>query len=605
MATPNPLDFNDFIQLIRNGEPLDAGVPNRPLSAIDARTRYLWDVLNASFIGSTVFARQVTTAPDVLVGEPVYYNAATSRFERAIAGVEFDAQTSGLVASAAGQAWGVVFKKINSTLCDLLLFGYAKLDITPALQAGETIRPSTYYLSRTSAGKLVSGRQPIAVPILRTSGDGYVFVNPQWDDLTKHTHLRFRLKPRPAGTHVPPAPGARHVVTNPNPAVEGWLPANHASFNGKACFNAKFGYNIAANPALRQAWPPLPPENAVLVKSGVMVPDGDQGLVVFDRNGIWWLSDCNDTVPWPADLSTEFEAVSESLEVSITPDDCPYVDRMRLDLFFSKFEFLTDQTVVTSLTTRDERISIFCEGGDPLVPKHVGPLEIRLNLEFLSDDADPGGHLALKEWDAEAGKFHRGPVATAVYAKSAGVTLTSDAQTQATIGGVARTLHHGRVGIDLDTADDREIFPDLVRLGGDGATEEFVNNVMYLGFEAGEQKSLRARFQVPSTLALVNPTLTLKLRVMGLAAGAVPNLTVTFRRVPAANAPANLPTVDSPLTIATGFTAAQAKQYIDRAGTAVAVAAGDEVFVTVLRGAGDGYPGEVGLLRISGVLAAA
>lgn len=605
MAAANPLNFNDFIQLIRNGEPLSAGVPNRPISAVDARTRYLWDVLQASFLGSTTFARQQTTAADVLVGEPVYWNANTQRFERGLAGVSFDAATGGLVTSDASQIWGIIAKKINSTLCDVLLSGFAKIDITAALQAGETLKAGTYYLSRTSAGKLVSARSPIPVQVLRATGNGYVFVSPQWPDLTKHSHLRFRLKPIPAGTHVPPESGDRHVITNPNVHVEGWLPADHAVFDGKAPAHAKFGYNISANAALLAAWPPLPPENAVLLDDGVMVPDGDQGLVIFDRNGIWWLSDCYDTVPWEATLATDYEVVSESAVVSITPEDCPYIWRDRLDLFFTKYEFLTDQTVVTSLVTNDDRISIFCAGGDPLTPSNVGPLEIKLNLEFLSDDTDPGGFLALKAWDPETGKFHRGPVTTGVFARSTNVTLTSDNSATETIDDVERTVHHGRVGIEVTTDDDREIFPDLVRLGGNGASEEYVSDVMYLQFDAGVQlRSLRVRFQIPTTLSLVNPKFALKLRVMGLGSGTLPNLVVTYRRVPAATTPAALPTSDSSYTIVTTDTLTAAKQYVDKTGNQVPIAAGDELFVTVLRNISDGYASDVGLLRISGILSA-
>lgn len=95
----NPLNFNDLITLVRDGEPVVAGVPNRPVTQLDERTRYLWALLQAAAAGSTVFARQVTVSAACNVGQPVFYNSATAQFEQAIAAVNYDAKT-GLLSTA-------------------------------------------------------------------------------------------------------------------------------------------------------------------------------------------------------------------------------------------------------------------------------------------------------------------------------------------------------------------------------------------------------------------------------------------------------------------------------------------------------------------------
>ena len=61
------MSFEKFIQLIKTGEPVAPGTPNRPLGQLDANIKYVWDVLQAAELGSTVYARQVTVESTVVV----------------------------------------------------------------------------------------------------------------------------------------------------------------------------------------------------------------------------------------------------------------------------------------------------------------------------------------------------------------------------------------------------------------------------------------------------------------------------------------------------------------------------------------------------------
>lgn len=606
--TANPLNYNDLLSLVRDGEAVAGGVVNRPIGQLDARTRYLWDLILAAASGQALFARQATVEADANVGNPLYYNPATQRFERAIAAVAYDADNQGLAVAAAGRVWGVLYRKIDATLADLVLLGRVALDVTNSLQAGEALAAGDYYLSAREAGRLTADRPPaIALGVLRADGNGTVYVAPQWPGAAGHAHLHFRLRAVPAGTHHDTASG-RNTIANPNPHVEGWLPAGHEAFAGKAPHDAKFGYTLATNAALDNAWPPLPPAAAVLVKDGVQVPDladtGDGGLVRFTRDGVWWMSDCVGSCPFPDSIETDFSEASESASESVAPGDCPHETPMRLDLYFARPEFLTDATVVTSLRALDERLRVVCDDGTTAggAAASTGPLGLKLDLAFLSDDADPGGHLAVKQFDAATQTLHRGPVATGVYAKSNNVTLAGDATTTATIDAVSRTVYHGRVGVDVDTSQDRELFPDLVRLGR--ATEELKNGVLYLSFPAGQATDLKVRIPVPATLGLAAPTVRLRLRLLAGAAGVVPDLTVTALIVPATDTIDDVPGAEVSVALTTGQTATAAFQYVDAESAALAVAAGDDVTFTIARaGDTDGYPSEVGLLRIAAVVA--
>jgi hypothetical protein len=109
---------------------------------------------------------------------------------------------------------------------------------------------------------------------------------------------------------------------------------------------------------------------------------------------------------------------------------------------------------------------------------------------------------------------------------------------------------------------------------------------------------------------MTNPRLALRFLILGRAAGALPTLTVTARRVarPAAGltVPANLPlaAAEFAVTVATAATLTAANQYVEALATPFAVVPGDVVFFSVSRAASDGYASELGLLSQSGVLTA-
>jgi hypothetical protein len=600
---------HNILQLIRRNESVLEGVPNRVFEQIHENVRYLSDVIEAAATGSTIFARSVSVEADALVGMPVYYNPDTQQFERALGATRTDATTGLLLTAPSADVWGVVHTKHNSTLADLLLYGYASLDISNAVDVA--VAAGTYYLSGVTAGKMTRSRPPLAVPVLRSDGAGNVFVCPNVVDfLDRHVHYHFSLSVVPAGETTPPSPGGRHSITDADDDLPGWLPADHASFDGKAPAGAAFGYNLAAHPQLLAVWPPLPTGNAQLVwdkglsidVGGTNVPLGSSGLCVIDRHGVWWMSDCYGDVPWPVDYdSSSPESYSDSASV-----ECPRHLDMRLDLWFSRVNFATDVTSVTSLRSNDARVKVRCYGTDDLAS--TGDLEVTLDFSMSVTDEDALGGQVLKELN-DGNTFKRGWAVEGIYSESENVTVTgTHSRPLDPDDEDSQEIQQGVVQIEVAPASVLELPTELVRL--DGVSEEYLFDLMYLAFAQGEQSALRGKIRVPTDIGIASPQLALRLRILGRTAGTLPDLTVTARRV-ARNDPADtplaLPTSGSEFTvdIDTGVSLVTTNTYVEAESEPFEVAAGDLVFFSIERSDSDGYNGEVGMLQMTGSLTGA
>lgn len=603
------MGYKTQIQLIRQGDPVAPETDNPIFSDVIGNVNYLKALIDAAAIGSAAFARNVTVEPDALVGQPVYYNDVAQRFERSLALAEVDPDTQALIPADSSQVWGLVYAKTNSTLADLLIFGYAEVDLTDAL--ADPVEAGNYYLSSSTPGMLVFDKPPLSIPVLRTTGDGKVFLLPTFlDSFDRHTHYKFSLTTQPAGDHTPPSPGNRHVIDNPDALLPGWLPADHSSFNGLAPAGASFGYNLVAHEALQTRWPPLPIGEAHLEWNkgldkdigGTGVIQGTQGLAIIDRNGIWWMSDCYGDVPWPRDLDTATpSSVSESV------DECPRNLTMSLILWFSRPNFATETFSVTSLRSADDRVIVRCVDDTEAA---VGDLEILLDFSFVvSPDETQRGAIVLKQLEDET--FLSGPVLEGLYTTGSNVTLSSD---RATVkldldDDDSPDVYQGMVQLEVSTQATQQLPIELVRV--EGIEEEFFSDIPYLGMTADEQSSYRARIVVPADLSIANPQLAIRLLILGRTAGVLPDLNITARILPrpsdGIDAPEDLPLVgeEFAVTIDTNATLTSANQYVEATANPFAVSPGDIVLYTVERLSTDGYAGDVGILAQMGVITSA
>jgi hypothetical protein len=466
-----------------------------------------------------------------------------------------------------------------------------------------TVPAGLWYLSAAGTGQLTRQQPPVTIPVLRTNGVGGVYVNPSFVDfLENHRHYVFALEMVPAGQVSAPAEGQPHVITSPNAALAGWLPANHVSFGGRAPTGAKFGYNLAVNTALKQAFPPVPLQSVVVEMQRPSVYDTAEQpyrygmtlppeLVVVDRNGIWWMSDCYDEVPWPTDFTTGDPAP--------TFDDCdPQGKAYSMKLYFTRVGFATDTTTVSSLRSKDSRLVVTCTG--TTTPGVTGDLEIDLDLSLLNGQTDMPGYSVIKAFNATTNTFDFGPVVEGIYATSANVLLSGVSE----IDEDNRQIYQGPVGIGFISQASRELQSQLVRL--DGAVEESYP-VLYLGLPNDTSTSYVVQFEVPGD-APANSQLQLRLRLLGRSAGTLPQLSVSYYKTgrPTAGLTTPIAVTQSytALTITTVATVG-ANQAVEAVSSAVAVAPGDIVYVQVQRSpgtSGDAYTGEVGVMQQLGVL---
>lgn len=575
-----------------------SGDTGRTTGALIGRTDYLKKRLDAAELGEAVFKHDATLDPDVLEGQPVYWNDDAQRFELALAGAETDPESGALVPTLASDVRGVVWAKEFANKGSVLLFGTAALSIANA--AGEDAPAGRYFLSAVEPGKLTLQRPPVTVPVLFYDGHGRVFVQPATSNFAEaHTHFSFDLACRPAGSSDQPDPGYRHTIKTPDVTAKGWLPA--ALFGNRAPRRAAFGYNLAAHPELQRVWPPIPVTAAELVwdkgngrVGGTVVPLGADGLVVLDRNGIWWMSDNYGDVPWPTATNTSVSSYpSESYPSSDTVPEDPRFEKMRLKLSFARLAFATDKSVVTSLQPRDDSpIRFFdCDGK----PANTGDLFAAFLTDFLISDNDTDGSLAIKELDGN--RFKRGYMVQGVLSGNDNLTITSTRTKQ--IG--EKTYHQGLLefSVNLDPAA-RDLPTSVVRL--DDVKERFYQDVMYLGMPADQESNVRGRVKVPGAGLPASPKVKLRVQLLGRANGTLPALTVSYRVLPRPGSGdvEALPTSDAGLTFATGQTVA-ADEYVEVESEAFDVAAGDTVLFTISRD-DDGYSGEVGLLDMVGVL---
>lgn len=639
------------IKHVAPGEPVQAGIVSRPDRALQDRTEYLKQRLDAAELGRAVFDNDATIASDVLPGQPVFWNYVEKRYEKALAAVDVDPTTQAYVVQPSSECVGLCFKKKAATLGDIVLYGVVDL---PELQNGVTgtVQPGRYYLSATEPGKLVKQRPATTVHVCYVQGQTdecssvpRVVVMPNTRELVdEHTHYRFDLYAKPAGNnniYLDDDEVQRHQITNADADLQGWLPADHAIFNGKAPTGAAFGYNLSQHPAIETVWPPIPVQAVtVLVDKGIDyvgatdVPMGPTGLVICDLNGIWWMSDCRGDVPWPENYTNSYTPPANVT----TPAECPRAESMRVSVVFIRMLVGNDRSVVTSLIPgADSPIVIErCASDDPVTAAQpgTGDLRLNLNLQYASpndvrdvDDGIEDEGLIVTGKTASGRKLQRGWVAAGLIAHNLPqltVESTAPAKYLTTEEkeefGIAPTetvqLHRGLIKLNFEALADREIAPQIVRLND--TVERLFMDIPYLGFPEGQASSLRLRFNVPD-MNLGTPVqmlIRVQLFGKGTAAQTMPALYMSYRRLvkpgitpatavalPSTEENSNNTVTGGTLVFNTALAVAPNRAVICNSSP-FAVNSGDTVLVTLERLAGDTYP-EVGLLRIAGILSAA
>jgi hypothetical protein len=613
------------IRHVSPGEPVQANVVGRPDTALEERTNYLKDRLDAAALARALFDLDATIAPDVLEGQPVFWNYQTQRYERALAAVENDEATQTLTVQASSDVLGLLYKKKDTTLGDIVLRGIVKLPSITNAVAG-TVTAGRYYLSSETPGGLTKQRPPATVSVCYVQGakdncaaDPWVVVMPQVRDfLEDHIHYRFELVALAAGTVVESS--GRYTITSPDATLQGWLPANHASFNGKAPAGAVFGYNLKTHDAVSRVWPPQPVSAVAMLwdkgqsrVGATEIPLGRDGLAVCDANGIWWMSDCVGDVPWVPSAGS-----SSSSSLSATPE-CPRDERMRVIVVFLRMVFGNDRNVVTSLQAAPgSPITVTnCDG----LSAKTGDLELDLNLNLAIKPPELVGGLVLKSVE-DGYKLRQGWVTEGVVSGSPAIVVTSVKSptttytrllttTEKTALGFSTsatvTAHQGLVKISFnDALVERDISPQIIRLSD--VVERLYKDIPYLGFPQGQDSSVRVRLNMPAAGLGTGLKMKIRVQLFGKKAGTLPLLEMTYRRLmrPVAGGVA-LETED--VTPGLTFNSAVAISQdvaVEIESEEFTVLEGDTVLVTLRRnlvsGGADSYTSEIGLLRLAGIV---
>lgn len=629
---PDHRNFASQVSHVQPGSPVSASNTSMSTRQLEQRTNYLREVLEGAEAGKVLVRQDQPLHVSVQAGHAVYWNAADKCFDRALAGVTSDAASNAMVPLDTADCLGICLAKTGATAGAIAMLGMLRCDAaTMSVMIDGNVSPGRYYLSSQQPGKLVKQRPPVTVAVAHVLGplddcesDSWVFVYPQMRDfLEDHVHYQIDLYAQPAGSHVPPPEGEPHEILDPDGSQPGWLPADHASFQGAAPAGARFGYNLAQHAELRQIWPPIPITATLLelhqphgdpdrISGYERVPDA---YVRFDQYGIWWMTDCYNQVPWAADLDTTGSEPLES-ESSESSQICPTTQPFSLRLSFLKMTFATDKSVVTSLQSADgEAIEFVNPAGNPAT---AGDLVARLNLAALIAPDLVRGGTAIKGIVDERLTFERGWIAEGLIAGSEGVVLAGSHQERLDptlpAGPGNPVLHQGIITVDIQTDPvERELTPQLVRL--QDVLESEYRGVDYLGFPQGRNSNIRLRFNVPTAGLPLNPRLKIRTLIFGRATGPFSAMQMSYHRVvrPAAGTPTPITTSSTSVdynvvTPSDDYDGNGTDLPVDNAieieSDAFVVAAGDTVFVTVgrLAAAVPPFGAEIGLIRVAGVI---
>ena len=543
------------------------------------RTNFLKRQLEESQLGERISTSSSVLAPETLVGDAVFWNHVSHRFEPALA-----------VVGESARAIGLVIAKSSSINGTVLLAG--KCGFVPSSNASAGL----YFLSPANPGKLVNQAPAIAVPILFYDGDtsSYLCINPAWT-LERHSHLTFSLFCQPAGHSVQPDANERHTVVA-DASVAGWLPATHATFRGLAPDRAAFGYNLNLHPSLAAVWPPSPLESASFVwdrgdahVGGTVVPTGRSGLVQVTEHGIWWMSDCYGDVPWPTATNTSVSSLR--VESSISPEpECPRFESMRLTLSFVSSPHADTNALVTSLQSAEEGVFEItdCSG----ISARTGRLFLSLNVGKLFPGREAAGFEVVKR--LPGGDFATGLIIEGIRSLSSSIVLGGTS-----IRRDGQDFFTGLVTVrDVSGSIVNDITAQFVSVNN--AQTDSYRSLMFISLPAGRASEVRIKFAIPSS-GYTSPSLVMRLLLLAKTVGNFPNLTLSYRRIPLPSSGAvSLPTSDSALAITTAGSMT-ADTYKKVESSSIAVTPGDTVYITISRSV-DSYNGDIGLLDITGLL---
>lgn len=467
---------------VTDGEPVSAAVTNRLPVTNSINTAWLHELLKRLHDNSGEFLWGVPIAPDVVVGDFVYYDGTDGRFAKALA--RYVVHDGRFHESETAAIWGVVtgIDHNEANLCTGGLCTFRAERTEYQLDPDPGVR---YLSDRTAGAPTVEPVRPEkclgCLVGVKATGDVQFFVRPSLtSDPGIHRHESWELAAVPAGTCFRSQPNA---ITSVQADRHGWVPATHAIFAGKAPSDAYYGYNpVTFQTGCRR--PLRFAENAGL-RWQRHLSDSDDPLLAsvppelyrIDETTIWWLTDKAGVLPW----DSRFDYAAG--EPENVPDES-YRFRMWLD-FVNTGYGLTDG-IVSSLRTREGsglHITQYPFGGGAA----TGDLLLDFDFRFRPGKTnDWSGHAvkALDHYDVTTG-----PVVSGLQIDSRLVRVVRSDFSE-------DQVHYGRVVLGDPTGQIGQELPfEAVHLNG--VEESVEREAIGLAFPATRESSLLARIVVP------------------------------------------------------------------------------------------------------------
>jgi len=581
----------DIDRLIRNGEDaVDEGSINSILSAIIQRQEYLKSVLDVARAGEQLYIRNAQIEPDVAVGDFVYKDPDTDRYDKAL--VDAETVEGGMITlSASSYTVGFVTLKHTATTADILTMGpFEGIDLSGTVEDA-VITPGIYNLSTVTPGKVRRSTQPMNIPVLHmysaTSGFLKIGYKDPWES---HIHYQFDLRAVPAGTANNPGPGGTHEITVPDDTVEGWLPADDAVFEGRAPECAKFGYNYFVNDFLFSVFPPIPIESSYLEKDGIAVNLLPNGQAIIDQFGIWWTDDSSGNAPW-----------DEAYDGGGSPPvltDCEVDETMKLTLWFTKLMYKTAASVVTSLRPASgSAISVKdLSGGDAVRGDLQLDVDFNINLQ-----EGTSGYQVIKSFNGS--QANQGPVLEKIRSGSP-ETLQLVGPNPEIIGGSATGFYHGPVTLYFNNPNAFGLEGHPVEIGLNRVQEvKQEGTLLYYSFPNSGESSMSFKVYVPHVSIPEDAELYMQFWFLATQAGDLPGMDLSYLIHPEPDDEcAEVPFTTTYVSLDVfpdDCTGLSAGNYTMKSSDRISVEAGDVVNFILARDAdADSYPGDLGLPKM-------
>jgi hypothetical protein len=373
---------------------LNAADINPVVTTLANRDQYLFEQLNSYSDKTILLSYNQPIAENTVAGTPVYFDTSSGQAVlRGAKGSFLNSTTSGHLSPAeSSYVFGLV-KQIYAGSSSPVVYGdvYVRgliedpdIDFNTLLDTASvsegTLVPGPLYLSSEEAGKLTIFPSGASVFVGYYIGGNSFILAPNIDSLNQlYFNYKVYLRAEAAGTPDQNVDDTWTIVDNDITNL-GWITAAAATseLGITPPTNALFYYNVPTNAEiadlldndtitaqeasdallLKKALPAHPSNYTLLFVNGVLQTAYDSGHTngsyIIDDNGIWWVDNETNYVPWGEGLVQQ--------------------------LFITKLNPNYGASIVTSLTSINDAIAIIDKNG---LTTETGDLRLKLNLNIV------------------------------------------------------------------------------------------------------------------------------------------------------------------------------------------------------------------------------